>query len=353
MAKREPNSRSGDRGTVAVLVAASLLVLLGFAALAIDIGYVMVARNELQTGADAAALAGARKLIPYVGTGTPNWADAYAEASNRIALNKVTGRALTQGTVSYGYWDLSSTTQKDVQASSSGMTNPFPAVQVTVARNRTSNGGPIRMFFAGLIGVPTVDSRATAVAVISSPSRAGPGVLFPVVITKCMYDNYWDPATQQPTLNTPFKMTSSYHTGPCEAGQWSGLSTEVNDTNSLRDLIGGGNSVPIGVGDEVWISPGTKTALYDNPSQPSVRGCSAAGDKSCEYVTVAVVNEISTHAWQPVLALACMRILDAVGGSEKYILAEMVPAGNSRCQFSGTDGVGPSYGVTQPPRLTR
>ena len=44
---------------MAVTAAFFLTALLGFAALAIDVAYLLVVRNELQNAADAAALAGA------------------------------------------------------------------------------------------------------------------------------------------------------------------------------------------------------------------------------------------------------------------------------------------------------
>jgi Flp pilus assembly protein TadG len=47
----------GERGAVAVITALSLVVLLGFAAIAIDVGLLYQERAELQSGADAAALA--------------------------------------------------------------------------------------------------------------------------------------------------------------------------------------------------------------------------------------------------------------------------------------------------------
>ena len=46
-----------QRGSVAIIVALSLLILLGFGALAVDLGYVMLVKNELQNAADAGALA--------------------------------------------------------------------------------------------------------------------------------------------------------------------------------------------------------------------------------------------------------------------------------------------------------
>ena len=44
-------------GQALVTVAVTLVALMGIVGLAIDVGWMMVARNELQNGADAAALA--------------------------------------------------------------------------------------------------------------------------------------------------------------------------------------------------------------------------------------------------------------------------------------------------------
>ena len=52
-----------ERGSVAVTVALSLTVLLGFAALVVDIGLNWAARTSAQTAADSAALAGASSLL--------------------------------------------------------------------------------------------------------------------------------------------------------------------------------------------------------------------------------------------------------------------------------------------------
>jgi hypothetical protein len=54
--------RTGERGSVAVLTALALTMLLGFAALVVDVGLSWAARAEAQTAADAAALAGASQL---------------------------------------------------------------------------------------------------------------------------------------------------------------------------------------------------------------------------------------------------------------------------------------------------
>ena len=51
---------STRRGAVLIYITISLVALLGFIALAIDLGVVMVARTQIQNAADAAAFAGAR-----------------------------------------------------------------------------------------------------------------------------------------------------------------------------------------------------------------------------------------------------------------------------------------------------
>ena len=51
-----------QRGAAVVMVAVAMMTLLGFAAIAVDTGYLMVAKNELQNVADASALAAARQL---------------------------------------------------------------------------------------------------------------------------------------------------------------------------------------------------------------------------------------------------------------------------------------------------
>ena len=51
-----------ERGVVAIMVALSMAVLIGFVGLALDLGKLYVAKTELQNSADACALAAAREL---------------------------------------------------------------------------------------------------------------------------------------------------------------------------------------------------------------------------------------------------------------------------------------------------
>jgi hypothetical protein len=358
-----------QRGIIMPLAAISLLSMLGIAALAIDVGYLFVVRNELQNAADSAALAGAGALVPYTGTpATPNWANAEALANNAISLNRAVNADLVNGQVATGYWDITGNrTELNPEPLDA---NDRPAVMVTIQRSAGNNGGPVNAFFAQVLGINTFNVPARGVAVRSSPSKFGPGVLFPVAISTCMYQNYWDSDTNSPKTATstaplggdqtlpqivgqPYKfiMVSDYHAGPCDSGQWTSLNQDENNVPYIRGLITNGNPIPLGIGDNIWIQPGTKATLYD-----PVDNCSGLnGDKTCEYVVISVVDDIETHANNPIVAFACIHIDLAVkGGSKikKYIQAEMEAMGNPKCIFPNSSGVsGLDYGVLQPPRL--
>src|SRR5437870_1976709 len=74
--------RRGERGQMLMVAAISMAVLLGFTALAIDMGLFFENRRHLQSSADAAALAG-------VGDLPENPALAIQDAKNWAAKNKI------------------------------------------------------------------------------------------------------------------------------------------------------------------------------------------------------------------------------------------------------------------------
>ena len=95
---REIQQRYRENGAVLPLVTIALVGLLSFIALAIDLGLMMVARNQCQNAADIAALAGTRAL-----TGDPttnyNQANAPSYAYTAAEQNSVLGSAITAGQV--------------------------------------------------------------------------------------------------------------------------------------------------------------------------------------------------------------------------------------------------------------
>ena len=82
-----------------------MFVLLGFAALALDLSHIFVAQNELQNAADAGALAGARFLYNNDGT-------AVNASANQIARDAARGNNAENISVEVNLPNDNSGTQK-------------------------------------------------------------------------------------------------------------------------------------------------------------------------------------------------------------------------------------------------
>ncbi len=96
-----------DEGAIAPLVAILLVVLLGFVAIGVDMGYLYVERTQLQQGVDAAALAGAQEI----GVGdSGSMAAAYA-ASNGIAGGEITANQSASAYAAGDAWTVSAQRQ--------------------------------------------------------------------------------------------------------------------------------------------------------------------------------------------------------------------------------------------------
>ena len=82
-----------ERGYVVVTTALSLVVILGFGALAIDVGILYSSRTSAQRAADAAALAGAFTFV--VNPSAPQPSTAYDHAMSTALSNNILGTPLT------------------------------------------------------------------------------------------------------------------------------------------------------------------------------------------------------------------------------------------------------------------
>lgn len=129
-----------------------MVVLLGMVAFAVDVGYIMHARTEIQRTVDACALGAAQRLS------NKSAAIAYAQQIARDNRASV-GPDLDAADVEFGYWDRDTAT----------FTSPEPrgrsvnAVRVTLRRTQ-SGGNALTLFFAPLIGTTLVDVTARATA---------------------------------------------------------------------------------------------------------------------------------------------------------------------------------------------
>lgn len=153
-------SSSRRRGAMVPLVAIALIGLLGFVALAIDIGIIAVARNRCQNAADVAALAGARTLNGDVANNN-NYSNVGSNAKDAANVNTMLGQAIDKNnvTVKIGSYSYDYSLGKFIHYPDTKPTGEnWTAVECSVSSGTQNN------FFAQLLASPTYSTTATAVA---------------------------------------------------------------------------------------------------------------------------------------------------------------------------------------------
>jgi Flp pilus assembly protein TadG len=161
-----------------------IVFMLMLVALAIDLGYLLVARTELQNTADAAALAAAADLIPDAGgiTGTSDMSGEIALARDRAvefaAANRVRNVApvvdlntsnSSTGDVVIGYLADPSDPTQTMDLTKLNQAN---AAQVRVRRTASQNG-EVNLFFARVFGTNSGAVEATATAALRTEGFSG------------------------------------------------------------------------------------------------------------------------------------------------------------------------------------
>lgn len=166
---RRKNLRSAPRrGAVMVLVLVSLVALLTFVALAIDLGVLAVARTQLQDAADAAAMAGTRTLNGKSGN---NYSNASPNAISAATANTVLTAPITTNNVALqiGRYVYVSGNQRFEGQFPGPSTENWSLVQATVSANISNNLAFSRVFnFTGsnIQAVATAAHRPRDIALI-------------------------------------------------------------------------------------------------------------------------------------------------------------------------------------------
>ena len=161
------------RGIAVIWLVVTAVVLIGMVGLATDTAYVYWVAHELQTAADASALAGAL----YVGRDAAQVEQAALEfaaantAGGQPVLLTPNGANDPAGDIVIGRYDSATRTFTATVDSPN-------AVQVTARRTMDSPGGGVPLFFGHIFGVSTVNVTRSAVAMTSN-SGAGLIILDP------------------------------------------------------------------------------------------------------------------------------------------------------------------------------
>ncbi|HUG43466.1 MAG TPA: Tad domain-containing protein [Acidobacteriota bacterium] len=164
-------NRQSQKGYVAVTLAASLVVLLGFAALAVDLGVLYSARTSAQRVADASSLAGAFTFIVNPAADEDR---IRSQAIAAASTNEILGESVV-------------VLEEDVDVD---MANR----RVTVTVHRTADrGNPIGTFFARALTISSADIRALGTAE-ASDIAVGSLCTKPWMVPNSIISSIFDPA---------------------------------------------------------------------------------------------------------------------------------------------------------------
>ena len=147
-------------GSIAVLSLILITMMMAFVAFAVDIGYILVTRTEMQRSADASAVAAAWTLIDE--RGSSDNPKTRAVAARYVTLNKTGNISLGLAADDVEVGRLNDPSDFSDQLNFSDP-NRFNAVQVRVRRTAAQNG-ELPLFFARVMGEDTaaVNAQATA-----------------------------------------------------------------------------------------------------------------------------------------------------------------------------------------------
>ena len=323
-----------EEGASAVVIALTLGFLAAMAAFAVDVGYVMATKNELQNSADAAALAATGQLGHLYEPMTPAQQAAYmcddpapiVGAAQSVSLqNTAAGMNITvlPTDVRIGQWDSSAHVLNE--------TNSQPdAVRVTARRDGSANG-PITTFFAKVFGKKSVPVSATATAALTGLSKIDEGGLpLPVGISKRWF-------SQPQFCNQPivFYPTNNNCAGTDFTGLagWNTQKDPHANASTLKKILQGSKegtytSPETTVGDSFYFTGGTVASAFDEMQAlfDYMKTRDEDGNDSTWTTTVAVYDSDcgNPHGGIQITGFATVVIEQVLTVPEKTILGRVI-----------------------------
>ena len=171
--RRLSRNHHGERGAISVIVAILMVALLGFVAIAVDVGLIYSERAQLQNGADASAIAVAQKCAR-------NSADSTACSTTSALAGSLANQNALDGMSNVDNIQLD-TTARTVSVT-------------TTAKEQGAPDNSVSLFFAGVLGIPSKQVGAKSSAVWGSPTK-GP-TAFPLAFSICQVQNMVDKGQQ-------------------------------------------------------------------------------------------------------------------------------------------------------------
>ena len=301
-----------------MLAGFTLLVAIGLAVVAIDLGHLSTVAGEVQTLADAAAAGAARSLMQPDGKGDP-----VAAAQILLASNTVDGKIGAKGAAS----DVQVGTYDFAKAQFSKGGAAPNAVKVTVAAS-------VHNIVAGVYGADQSTVTRQAIAAFSGNASASPSL--PLAISKCHFASYQKSGScaSMPTL----KQAPDGKDG----NGWTSLGPDNASASKAvqylpADCGGGGLTPPrLRVGDPIGIMNGQATSVLK-----TVQDCIAKGHNEFTVAVVDVECNGKFSKQKPVVGFATVHVaVTAAKGGAKGI--DVTPVCDTT---SGEMAGGPDYGT--------
>lgn len=247
------NRVKNQKGVTNVLVIISMVVILGFTALVVDIGLILLERNKLENAADAAALAGAQELPT-----NPN-----------KAIEKAKEYAVINGA------DLAKTSI---------------VIKENNSRIQVNIDNDVDFIFAKVLGNDKTNVVAGSAAIV------GP--------VKEVYDGIRPFVIEDQTLTYGQRVVLKEGAGEGDNGNYGPVSLGGNGANVYRNNIKYGYNGKLRVGDIIYTEPG-------NMSGPTIQGVEYITERDhstfCNYskdslriFTVPVVDSLDVNGRKPV-----------------------------------------------------
>jgi len=328
MCSRVRRCLSERSGSVSLVTAIGIFVLLGFIALALDVAHMVMVKSELQKAADAGAMAGARGLwplvLPVTGSTTPRNPDCAASAlAAQLTAhnNRVDGSYLASDseiTVEVGRWDYASKTF------TAGCTTTSNAVRVGTIRNG------VVMLFAKIFGFSTTNLSATATAVMDFAAAVGKGGL-PIALDK----EYTAPGTL---------VKISMNPDTVDNGGWFVDPPDRASAATIRDYITKDICPPLNVGDIINLQNGVDGSVLS-----ALKDELATHPGGWDTFLPVVATPKFNHD-EPITAFVPFRITEVSNtGSDKYVQGVVLNLMDMPTALPG----GPNYGALAPPKAVR
>ncbi len=304
-----------DRAATAALVALLITSLVGFTALAVDLGMLLTAKAQVQNAADSAALAAVDTMLAMDAQqntiAQPTVALESAETFS--SANQAMGVSLNLkdppgDDFIIGYWDPEAG-DFDYNRTGLGISNPddLTGVRVTVRRDEQANT-PVSTIFAKIMGVSEVAVKATSTAFLGYPGKVPKGaMLMPIAVSRSLATNGDGPNCGE-----------ELSIGQTSGSYWTSFFTWPASNPNVDDYACGCLKSPeVKVGDSINITNGNLSNNTFGDLQDLFNAHETGGQWN---VILPVIEDGYSHGSAPVVGFAAFTVTEVNKAPQKNVI---------------------------------